>query len=148
VLLKQRLQQQQRLMQNKFNLCFKNPSILRGVFCLCLCVFWHCGLSQGELKFSEVKKNFGFIKKGELVILNFKFINSGNMPVLISEARAECSCTSVEYPREPILPGQSSVIVVKFDTKSTYDRQDRIVEIQSNAKKSNQKLRFKGVVLK
>ena len=39
-------------------------------------------------------------------------------------------------------------VIVKFDTKSVYDRQDRIVEIISNAKNSNQKIRFKGVVLK
>ncbi len=45
-------------------------------------------------------------------------------------------------------PNQSDKIVVKFDTKSVYDRQDRIVEIISNAKNSNQKIRFKGVVLK
>jgi hypothetical protein len=44
-------------------------------------------------------------------------------------------------------PGESAEINVKFDTKSAYDRQDRVIEIISNAKNSNQKIRLKGVVL-
>ncbi len=104
--------------------------------------------SQAELKFTDTKKSFGFVKKGELVTLEFDFVNIGNQPAIISEAKVECSCTTVEYPKQPIAPNQTAKIVVKFDTKSVYDRQDRIVEIISNAKNSSQKIRFKGVVLK
>ncbi|MDF2453344.1 MAG: hypothetical protein K0S26_2848 [Bacteroidota bacterium] len=88
------------------------------------------------------------MKKGEIVTIEFDFTNAGNQPVIISEAKAECSCTTVDFPKQPIAPGQSAKIIVKFDTKSVYDRQDRIVEVLSNAKHPNQKIRFKGVVLK
>ena len=96
----------------------------------------------------DTKKSFGFVKKGEVVSLEFDFTNTGNQPAIIKEARAECSCTTVDFPKQPIAPNQSAKVIVKFDTKSVYDRQDRIVEIISNAKNSNQKIRFKGVVLK
>jgi hypothetical protein len=104
--------------------------------------------AQPQLKFSETKKNFGLVKKGELVTMEYSFTNTGNQPAIITEAKVECSCTTVEFTKQPIAPNQSDKIVVKFDTKSVYDRQDRIVEIISNAKNSNQKIRFKGVVLK
>ena len=104
--------------------------------------------AQPQLKFSETKNNFGLVKKGELVTMEYSFTNTGNQPAIITEAKVECSCTTVEFTKQPIAPNQSDKIVVKFDTKSVYDRQDRIIEIISNAKNSNQKIRFKGVVLK
>lgn len=106
------------------------------------------GLAQAKLKFADSKKNFGFVKKGEKVVLQYDFTNEGNQPLIISEAKAECSCTTVKWPKDPIAPGQKGVVEVTFDTTSTYDRQDRTVEVISNATGSPAKIRFKGVVLK
>lgn len=104
--------------------------------------------AQTQLKFTDTKKSFGFVKKGEQVTLNYEFVNTGNQPLVITDAKAECSCTKVNWPKEPIMPGKTGVITVIFDTSPTYDRQDRIVEVFSNDAKSPQKIRFKGVVLK
>ncbi len=104
--------------------------------------------AQSKMKFADTKKNFGFVKKGEKVVLQYEFTNEGNQPLLISDAKAECSCTTVKWPKEPIAPGQKGIIEVTFDTTSTYDRQDRIVEVISNSPTSPNKIRFKGVVLK
>lgn len=135
-------------MQNNLNSILKNPFSNGRVFCFCLFFISLVGYAQPQLKFTETKKNFGFVKKGEVVVVEFDFTNTGNQPAIITEATVECSCTSVEFPKQPIAPNQSAKVIVKFDTKSVYDRQDRIVEIISNAKISNQKIRFKGVVLK
>lgn len=135
-------------MRNNFNIKFKSPSIFRGAFCLGL-IFISCiSYAQPQLKFKDLKKNFGFVKKGEVVTMEYEFTNIGNQPAIITESKVECSCTTVEFPKQPIAPNQSDKIVVKFDTKTVYDRQDRTVEIISNAKNSSQKIRFKGVVLK
>lgn len=105
------------------------------------------GLAQPRLVFKNTKQHFGFVKKGEVVRLEFHFINKGDEPLMIMEAKAACSCTTVDFPKQPILPGQSSKMIIYFDTKSVYDRQDRMVEVLSNAKNANQTIRFKGVVL-
>lgn len=136
------------LIKNKENSIFKNLPKLREVFCLCFILLSFSVFSQAELKFNDTKKSFGFVKKGELVKLEFEFVNAGNEPLIITDAKVECSCTSVDFPKQPIAPNQSAKIIVNFDTKSVYDRQDRIVEIISNAKTPSQKIRFKGVVLK
>lgn len=104
--------------------------------------------SQANLKFTDTKKNFGFVKKGEAVRIEFPFTNSGNEPLIITDFKVECSCTTVEFPKQPIAPNKQGVIIVIFNTQTVYDRQDRIVEILSNAKNNIQKIRFKGVVLK
>lgn len=134
-------------MRNKLNNFLKNPSKFRGVFCFGLFFISVLTFAQPHIKFKELKKNFGFVKKGEVVIIEYEFTNTGNQPVIIDDAKATCSCTSVEFPEQPIAPNQSGKIVVKFDTKSAYGRQDRVVEIISNAE-TDQKIRFKGVVLK
>ncbi|HEX7414397.1 MAG TPA: DUF1573 domain-containing protein [Bacteroidia bacterium] len=104
--------------------------------------------AQAQLKFEDAKQNFGFVKKGAQVKLIYAFTNAGNEPLLITDAKAECSCTKVNFPKEPILAGKQGVIEVLFDTSPTYDRQDRTVAIISNDPKSPYKIRFKGVVLK
>ena len=104
--------------------------------------------AQPSLKFSDSKQNFGFVKQGKIVNLEFSFTNTGNQPLLITETKVECSCTTIEKPGQPIPPGQKGIIKVEFNTTSVYDRQDRMVEIISNDPKSPTKIRFKGVVLK
>lgn len=104
--------------------------------------------AQAKIRFDDAKKSFGFVKKGEVVSLDYGFTNEGTEPLVITDALVECSCTKVDFPQQPTAPGQKNKITVKFDTKTVYDRQDRIVEIVSNAKNSPTKIRFKGVVLK
>lgn len=102
--------------------------------------------SQAKIQFSDTKKNFGFVKKGELVELEYPFKNIGNEPLIISTPKVECSCTTVEIPEKPITPGSTGIIKVKFNTATVYDRQDRTVEIPSNAQNGSVKIRYKGVV--
>lgn len=136
-------------MVNKLNtLYLKNLSITREVFCLCLLMIQVVSYAQANLKVADAKKSFGFVKKGEVVKIMYTFTNTGNQPLVITDTKAECSCTSIDFPKQPITPGQTNTITVSFDTKSVYDRQDRTVEIVSNAKNGVQKIRFKGVVLK
>ena len=120
---------------------------MKNIFILFLLAFTTASFSQSKIKFSDPKKNFGFVKKGEKVNLTYEFTNEGNQPLLISEAKSECSCTTVSWTKEPVGPGQKGNVVVVFDTAPTYDRQDRIVEVFSNDPKSPNKIRFKGVVL-
>lgn len=134
----------------KFNKLLKNLSIKREVFYLVtiLNIGYLHSYAQANLKFKETKKHFGFVKKGETVTLQYEFINSGNQPLIITDAKVECSCTTVDYPKQPIPPNVTNTVTVMFNTTSVYDRQDRTVEILSNSKNASQKIRFKGVVLK
>lgn len=137
-------------MANNKKITIKNPPYQRGIFYLYLIAvffsFPFSGIAQAAIKFTESKKSFGFVQKGEIVSLDYEFVNNGNEPLIITDAKFECSCTSVDYPKQPIPPSQTSKITVKFDTKNAYDRQDRIVEIISNAGNSPAKIRFKGFV--
>ena len=103
--------------------------------------------SQAKLEIDDAKKNFGFVKKGEVVKLDYMIKNSGNEPLIITSVEIACSCTTVDYPKQPIAPGKSEKITIIFDTKTVYDRQDRVVFLKTNDNKGTTKLRYKGVVL-
>jgi len=96
----------------------------------------------------DAKKNFGIVKKGEIVKIVYDIVNKGNQPLIINDAEVSCSCTTVEFPKQPILPAGTAKVTVSFDTKTVYYRQDRDVYLNSNDPKGPAKLRYKGVVLK
>lgn len=139
--------------ENKYIQLSENPPEQRGIFylkrfllLLSFAIVPKLFFAQAAITFAESKKKFEDVKKGTLVKLEYDFTNTGNQPLLITNYEVECSCTSAEFPKQPIPPGQSGKIIVTFDTKSVYERQDRIVEIFSNAKNSPAKIRFKGYV--
>lgn len=47
----------------------------------------------------------------------FTFTNTGNEPLLITNAKGSCGCTVPEWPKEPIRVGGTGVIKIKYDTK-------------------------------
>ena len=104
-------------------------------------------IAQPKLEISDSKKNFGFVKKGEIVRISYDIKNIGNQPLLITSVDISCSCTKAEFSSQPILPGKNSTVDLLFDTHTVYDRQDRTVLVHSNDPKSPHKLRYKGVVL-
>ena len=121
---------------------------MRNIILAVFVLLSFAGLAQAKIKFADSKRNFGFVNKGEKVVLTYDFTNEGNQPLIISDCKVECSCTTVKWPKEPIAPGQKGAVEVTFDTTPTYDRQDRIVEVISNASNSPAKIRYKGVVLR
>ena len=79
--------------------------------------------------------------------MEYNFENSGTDTLHISNVEVTCGCTVGDFPHYPIKPGDSGIILLTFNTKEKYDRQDRTVDVISNAVNSPTKLRFKGVIL-
>ena len=98
------------------------------------------------MEVKDAKVNFGYVKRGEIIRNNYEVTNSGTAPLIISDAEVSCSCTSVEFSKQPLLPGQSCTVCVIFNTGTVYGRQDRSVYLKSNDPRGDQKLRYKGIV--
>jgi hypothetical protein len=45
-----------------------------------------------------------------------EFKNTGNEPLIITNAKGSCGCTVPDWPKEPIAPGATGVIKVRYDT--------------------------------
>jgi hypothetical protein len=101
--------------------------------------------SLADIKFDKSEHNYGNIKQGDNGECEFKFINNGKEPLVISNCMGSCGCTVPTCPKEPILPGKSGVIKVKYDTQrvgAIY----KTVTVNSNAKAGTVTLTIKGSV--
>jgi len=99
-----------------------------------------------EITFEKVVHDYGTIYKGDDGIYDFTFTNTGKEPLILSNVRSSCGCTVPSWPREPILPGKSAAIKVKYNT----DRPGIInknVTVNSNARTSTVVLSIKGNVV-
>ena len=69
-----------------------------------------------QIKFEKTTHNFGtFSENAPKVSCEFAFTNVGDAPLIINQAVAGCGCTSPQYPKEPIQPGQKGVIKVTYN---------------------------------
>ena len=99
-----------------------------------------------EITFEETVIDYGEIEQGSDPYRVFKFKNTGKKPLIISNARGSCGCTVPTWPKEPIKPGETGEIKVRYDTKRI-GVINKTVTITSNAKTPTGVLRIKGKVL-
>ena len=90
--------------------------------------------------------NFGTIKEGEKVEYSFRFKNTGSKPLVVTAAHASCGCTVPEKPEKPILPGETGLIKVVFNSKGKSGHQEKNITISSNANPSFPELKLTGEV--
>lgn len=104
-----------------------------------------------DIKFETEVIDYGVIPYDSDGVREFKFKNVGKSPLTITNVQGECGCTATTidgkpgWPQEPILPGKSGSIKVKYDTKRT-GRFEKNITVTSNAKYPVVKLKIKGEV--
>ena len=104
--------------------------------------------SGAQIKFEKELNDYGTIQQYGDGSSEFKFTNTGNAPLMISNAKGSCGCTVPSWPKEPIAPGETGAIKVKYDTKRVGPFA-KSVTLQSNAtNKPTKTIRIKGTVEK
>jgi hypothetical protein len=99
-----------------------------------------------KIEFKNETHDYGTVKYDGNGQCSFSFKNTGNAPLIISNAKGSCGCTVPSWPREPIAPGASAEISVKYDTKRP-GAINKSVTITSNAVNEPTKvIRIKGNV--
>jgi hypothetical protein len=98
------------------------------------------------MDFEDTAYNFGKMHEGEAASHEFKFTNNGKAPLLIANAAGTCGCTVPDYPHEPVAPGQSAVISVKFNSTGKTGLQNKSVNIFTNSKKGTHVLNITAEV--
>lgn len=91
--------------------------------------------------------DFGSTKEGDIVEYSYRFKNTGNKPLVISEASASCGCTVPEKPEKPIMPGETGYIKMKFNSDKRPGEVHKTITITSNANPPFPTLALKGTVI-
>jgi len=98
------------------------------------------------IQFAETEFDFGKMKQGDQVEHVFKFTNTGNEPLIIEDAKGSCGCTVPSYPKEPIAPGATGEILVKFNSAGKSNNQQKTVTLTANTNPLNTILTIKAFV--
>ena len=100
------------------------------------------------MTFDNLEYDYGTVTAGEKVQYAYKFKNTGSEPLIISNAKGSCGCTVPEWPKEPIAPGETSEILVQFDSSNKSGNQSKRVTITANTNPAQTFLTIKGIVNK
>lgn len=103
---------------------------------------------KAEIKFDTLSHDFKEVFEGKDAVYVFKFYNIGKEPLTLSDARPGCSCTVSDYTKEPVMPGKSGSVTVKYTTTGRIGPFSKSVTVTTNSFKSPVvTLLISGVVL-
>lgn len=97
-------------------------------------------------KFEEEVIDYGDIAENSDGERSFVFENVGKSPLIITQVKGSCGCTVPTKPEEPIMPGKTGVIKVKYATNRV-GAFSKTITITSNASEPTKVVRVKGRVL-
>ena len=99
-----------------------------------------------KIEFESETIDYGTIEKGSDGVRVFKFRNTGDAPLIVSNVKSSCGCTVPKKPTEPILPGENGEIEVKYDTNRVNPIR-KTITVTSNAETQTVALKIKGTVI-
>ena len=107
--------------------------------------------SQAKIEF-KAKDNtidYGTVSKdSDDGVRSFEFTNTGNEPLIITNVQSTCGCTVPTRPTEPIAPGKTGKIDVKYNMNPGPIRKTITVESNaSNTEGGRIALKIKGEVV-
>lgn len=70
-------------------------------------------------------------KETDSGLRTFKFKNTGDAPLIITNVQSTCGCTVPSKPKEPIMPGKTGEIEIKYNMNPGPIR--KTVTVESNA---------------
>jgi len=102
--------------------------------------------AQGKLQFEKQTHEFGNVPQGTPVTYEFKFKNTGNAPIVISNVQASCGCTTPEWTNTPVLPGKNGSIKAQYNA-AAMGAFNKSITVTSNAANSSEVVFIKGTVV-
>jgi hypothetical protein len=98
------------------------------------------------MEFEGKEFDFGTVDEGEVVEHIFAFTNTGDAPLIVSNASASCGCTVPTWTKEAVASGEKGEMVVKFNTAGKPNQQVKQIRITTNTSSGKETLRIKAFV--
>ena len=97
----------------------------------------------------STNRNYGSIAEGKKLEVAYRFLNSGNKPLIIARVQPSCGCTVAEQPEEPIQPGKEGVIKASFNSEGRTGINNKTIFVVANTRGvQTNELRFSVLVEK
>jgi hypothetical protein len=112
------------------------------------CLWGQNSVVNTHVNFLKTSHDFGTIDYGTENKCSFQFINTGIVPLVISNAKGSCGCTVPNWPKQPIMPYETAHIDVVYSPKKNQagSSQVKSVTITANTDPTNTILTIKAYV--
>ncbi len=87
---------------------------------------------QPELVVQNKVHDFGTITTGDVVFHTFTLTNNGGDVLKIEKVKASCGCTAAKPEKNELAPGESTNLLVTFNSRGKKGPQKKTVRITSN----------------
>ena len=111
----------------------------RGVLCL-VAMLLGVELYAQEPRGADIEFTTNVVELGELSrsddksYVRLSFLNTGDVPLVVTEVRTSCSCTTIKHDRKPIAPGEQGVLNITVDpSKAPAGNFYRVLQVYSTA---------------
>lgn len=100
------------------------------------------------IAFEETEHDFGTIVNGTPVETKFKYTNTGDSPLVVSDIKSTCGCTvPSDWNKDPLAPGESAEFTVKFNGKGTPGNQvSKVVTLTTNTEAGTEQVKIKAFI--
>ena len=117
-------------------------------FVMLTTAFAQSAAKQPDIKFDKTSHNFGtFSEDDPVVTCVFKFTNTGTAPLIIHQAVPSCGCTVPTYTKEPIKPGESGKLEIRYNGAGKFPgRFKKSITVRTNGKTKMVRLYVEGVM--
>lgn len=100
-----------------------------------------------KIAFESVVHDYGNVAKSANGDCIFTFKNEGNEPLLLSSVSASCGCTTPDWTKEPIMPGQTGEIKVHYNTNLVGSFRKTVTVISNSVDNNREVLTITGTVV-
>ena len=100
-----------------------------------------------SISFEKDEYDFGKIEKGNIAKYQFKFTNTGKAPLVISNVRPSCGCTTPSWSKEPVAPGGTGYIEAAYNSNSGHGTFTKSITVTTNIPDQSKVLYIKGEVI-
>jgi hypothetical protein len=98
------------------------------------------------LQFDSPVFSFDTIDQGTIVTHEYRFINKGKSPLIITDVTTNCGCLVPEFPKEPVLPGGTGIVRLTFYSAGKSGMQYKMPTVHSNSGYGAVVIHMKGFV--
>lgn len=118
-----------------------------------LLLFGATTLHASEPKGADIELSTSLIDLGTISqddgkqLLRLSFTNTGDVPLVVTEVRTSCSCMSVDYKREKVMPGERGTINITLNpAKAPKGQYLRVMQIYSTARSGVKRVTVKAQI--
>jgi len=87
------------------------------------------------IKFENTKHDFGKFKEAAGPQTHqFQFVNEGTSDLLVNRVVASCGCTTPEWTKHPVKPGEKGYVKVTYDPRNRPNKFKKTAAVYSNGK--------------